>query len=332
MLRINLIPDYVAQRRVSRRLTVGFTGLFLVIFSGMLGYTFGVLAPAVDQSEADAKKAVDGKAFTDNLKSQAAAITAAAQPTKAKLDYVDAVHSYNIQWAKLYDTLARYTDPKMIYSSVAVSGQTMTIAAYAPSIREVGEYLTEIYKEPDFTAVNIDRLPGYPEAVVKKYYLDGHLIGVSSTGGVGAGGGGFGGAAPTFGGGAPNFGGGAPNFGGGFSGGFGGGFGGGGMPGGGPGFNGFGAAGGGAGGHTFGSKAPLAPGYDEPKSSFDNIVKAKTNPLGTQMSINRLQEAEMRDIVVKTAPQGFNITITATLAKPLVAPPLPAGAAPAAGA
>ena len=69
------------------------------------------------------------------------AVRTAIAPTEAKLQFVADARNYNKEWARLYDTVARYTDPKMIYTDATVSGTALSIKAYAPSIAEVGRYL-----------------------------------------------------------------------------------------------------------------------------------------------------------------------------------------------
>ena len=317
MLRVNLLPEYVGQRRLSRKLTVGFSCMFVMIVGGMLTFVFAVQVPSVNNKKSQADQAEAGKKITDDLLAAAETTTSKAQPTKAKLTYVADVHAYNRSWAELYDQLARYTDPEMIYTSAQVSGQTMQIHAYASSIKEVGKYLTAIYNEPDFSTVSIDKLPGYPEAVVKKYYLRGHLVGIGAAptaAGVGGttadGAGGYPGAA---GGGYPGAGGG------GYPGAAGGG---GGYPGaGGGGYPGAGGAGGGGG---YGGTTTLGNGYKENLSTVTDILADELNPMASPLAKTKQIRNALRELVVKEEPKGFEINITATLKKSFV-PPAPPG-------
>jgi Tfp pilus assembly protein PilN len=333
MLRVNLLPEYVAQRRVSRQLIVVFSCVFFLIVGGMLSYVFGSLVPATHNEESQAVAAEAGKAITDGLISDANTVTTNVQPTKAKVDYVALVHDYNRQWAQLYDTLARYTDQDMIYTSAQVSGPSMTIKAYASSIKEVGKYLAEIYREPDFNTVSIDKLPGYPEAVVRKYYLKGHLVGIGApptAGGVGGangpGGAGYpgapGGGRP---GGYPGGGGGYPGGGGGYPGA--GGAGGPSGPGGYP-----GAGGGGASTGGFGGSQTLQNGYAEHVDRVEDIMADELNPLASTGARQLQIRNALRGLVVVQEPKGFEITITATLKKPLTPPALPGAAGATTGA
>ncbi|MEO7904083.1 MAG: hypothetical protein ABIZ35_28545 [Capsulimonas sp.] len=318
MLRVNLLPGYVAQRRMTRNLTAVFSALFLTAVVTLSGATFFFLVPAQKYMENEAAKAEALKQQTDTAKSGASSVRTAIAPTEAKLQFVVDARNYNKEWARLYDTVARYTDPKMIYTDATVSGTALSIKAYAPSIAEVGRYLEAIYKEPDFQTVSIDKLPGYPEAVVNKYYLDGQLVGIGAPpvaipglpGAAGAGGGASSGYPGS--GGGRSAGGPTP--------GLSGGRGGGGIPG-----------GGGGGATTLNIDPENLTG--ERVATLDSIMANQVNPIGTPAQIQRQYARAISRIRVKQEPKGFGVTITAELKKPLTPPALPggAGAAPATG-
>jgi len=187
MLRINLLPTYVNQRRQVRLMSVLFVVLFAVLTAGSLALYFAKHSIQRDL-EAKATDAETKQKATQGLRALATSTLAQVAPIQANLDFVKAVHDYARQWASLYATLAQYTDPRMIYTDAAVSGTTMAIKAYTPSISEVGRYMQAIYKEPDFTSVGIDKLPGYPDNVISQVYLDGRLIGIIDQTGNGQGG------------------------------------------------------------------------------------------------------------------------------------------------
>lgn len=283
---------------------------------------------------------------------QATNIRGQIAPLTAKVQFAQQLSDYRKQWARLFITLANYSDPKIPYSDAVVNGPTMSISAYSPSIAEVARYLQIMYKEPDFSSVAIDRLPGYPDAIVNKYYLDGKLVSVGTPPGgaqtTGGAPGGFGGGAPGFGGGYPGgggagFGGGPPaGFGGGGPRGFGGGGGGprgfgaaGGGPrgfGGGAGPAGFGGGGGypgggGRGGAGFGGGQGGALGQ---QPTFD--IASLINPLANPEQQQRLYLLALKRVKVRREPQGFALNVTATLKNPLTPPTVPgAGGAGAAG-
>lgn len=163
MLRINLLPPYVSQRRLTSKLVVLFSTLFVVTLAALLAWYF-VLAPQYGIIKAKADEAEAKKTNIESLKSQATSTLAAIGPIQGKLDFVNAVKAYNVKYVALYRNIARYTSPKILYNSMAVSGTTLSISAYTPNIILLGRYLQVMYTEPDVTAVSISALPAYASA------------------------------------------------------------------------------------------------------------------------------------------------------------------------
>ena len=319
MLRINLLPAYVSQRRLTRRLSALFA--VLVVLSVLL--PLGIYAKMQHDLNvllAQADLAEKNKAVTDARKAAAAAALTAVKPIQDKLDFVTAVHAYNRQWVALYNTLAD-TSPKssLIYTdaSVAAASSTMTIKAYSPSVAEVGRYLQAMYQEPDFQTVAVDKVPGYPDNVRHLYYLGHTLVfadGATATagsapGGYSGGGQGAGNAAPS--GYSPqNLGPNGPTN----------------IP---PTVGpppteltgGTTASAGGPG------SASQTPGGYSP--AFLAIADRDISPFALPETREAIRRQYLRRVVMKIAPKGFDITVTATLKQPLTPPPLP-GTAPAA--
>ena len=315
MLRINLLPTYVSQRRLTRKVLLGFTALLLLSLLVPLGlYVSTRSARAAEENQATAAEA--GKAKTDALKTQATAQRAQIAPIKVKVDFVKANRDYTTSLVAFWATVARYSDPRVIYTDASVSGTTLTIKAYMPSIGEVGRYLQAMYQEPDFTTVSIDKLPGYPDALVTKYFLDNKLIGIGQAPASGAGATNTPGqtsqsfAPPTLGGGTRN---GSGSFGGN-------------SPGG-------GAQSGGSGKTSYGKV--LTPGatgtgasanggsFGDVPVSVTQVIESRIPPFASpEQRADYYQRAFLR-IRKKTYPKGFEITVTATLKQPLTAPAIP---------
>lgn len=319
MIRIDLLPAYVARRRLVGRFSIVFVLLFVLITGGLLSYNYFILVPTAEQKEDQATQAEAERKKIDGLKAQAAQIQSGIAPIQTKLDFIKAVQDYNRSWVTLYDTLARYTDPRVVYSSAAVSGTNLSVAAYSPSIEEAGLFLEEIYKEPDFSSVNIDHLPGYPDAIINKYYLNGKLIAVGSLAGIDTGRPGVPG----------QFG---PNGPGGYGGPGGGqrppGYGSGPVPGG------FGPGSGGTGG--FGQVIDPLAATETPNGSIDQMVQAVVSPLATGQQATRLSALVrarlLRQVVVKHQVRGFDVGVTATLKNAFSPPAIPAATGAPTGA
>ena len=346
MLRINLLPPYVQQRRLTKKLVPAFVALFLVsVALPLIAYVYlhGKLVTLTQE----ATDAVAGKAKTDNYKAEAATTISQVAPIQAKLKFVTDVDAYARKWVALYNTLAD-TTPKssFLYTGATVTGQTMAIKAYSPSVEEVGRYLQVMYHEPDFTSVVVDKIPAYPENIRHLYFYKNVLVFADgATGGTGGGvaaGGGFSGSRGGAPGGFPGGGGGqattgapanftpealGPNGAANLPPGVGppppeiavGGTGGGVSAGrsGGGGFPGAGGGGGGAG---------QSGAYSE---NFLRVAGRGISPFASPAVRDLILQKELRRVVVATVPKGFDINVTAMLKEVLTPPGLP-GSAPAA--
>ena len=353
MLRINLLPSYVSQRRLTKRLVVAFAALFILCVLAPLAI-YASMVHHLNDVSAQADSAEAGKKITDARKAQAAAAIASIKPIQDKLDFVTAVHAYNRQQVALYNTLAD-TSPKssLIYTDASYSASTMSIKAYSPSVGVVGRYLQAMYQEPDFQTVAVDKIPGYPDNVRHLYYLNGKMVFADGATGSTGGGGQQGSQSSNQGRGQGGFPGGGPGGGGSPSGGYGGG-----QSGSSTGPAGYtlanlgpngptnlpagvgpppaeltggataSAQGGGQGGVGQGSGAGQAGGYSP---AFLAIADRNLSPFILPEAREAIHRQFLRRVVMVSAPKGFDINVTATLKQPLTAPTLP-GSAPAAGA
>ena len=353
MLRINLLPSYVSQRRLTKRLVVAFAALFILCVLAPLAI-YASMVHHLNDVSAQADSAEAGKKITDARKAQAAAAIASIKPIQDKLDFVTAVHAYNRQQVALYNTLAD-TSPKssLIYTDASYSASTMSIKAYSPSVGVVGRYLQAMYQEPDFQTVTVDKVPGYPDNVRHLYYLNGKMVFADGATGSTGGGGQQGSQSSNQGRGQGGFPGSGPGGGGGPSGGYGGGQSGSStapagytlanlgpngptnLPAGvGPppaeltGGATASAQGGGQGGAGQGSGAGQAGGYSP---AFLAIADRNLSPFILPEAREAIHRQFLRRVVMVSAPKGFDINVTATLKQPLTAPTLP-GSSPAAGA
>ena len=362
MLRIDLLPDFVKQRRVIKQLITGFAiAAIASVLIPMAIYFYEVKQLKDLTTQADA--AVAGKAKTDASKALAASTVAQVAPIKAKIDFVAAVLAYPAHWVKFYNTLADVTPRNsFIYSGTTVGAGTaaagggpgraagaaaaatgpgqVTIQAYSPSVAEVGRYLQAMYREPDFSTVAVDKVPGYPDNIRNLYYYGKTLVfadnATASSGNAGNSPGGRPSGYPTGGGGIgqaagaggpsdyntanlgpnspgnipPGVGPPPPELTGGVS------TTGGSTPGGAP--QNAQAAGSGAAGVVYGAV-------------YDRVAGSNISPFASPEVRQSLLRARLRRVVKKTVPRGFDLTVTATL-KPettqSLTPPAPPGSAP----
>ena len=316
--RINLLPPHIQLWALARSLTIAF-GLVLALSVGTCLVVYFTLIAKTAAAERQAVVTANAKKRTDAVRDEIKTVQAQVQPVQDKLDFVQKVNDYRSQWIKLYVTLGQWTARSgFIYTDASVKGTSMTIKAYSPSVTDVTPYLQTMYQEPDFSSVTVDKVVGFPADARHLYYLDGHLVfadgaaplptdpaGTTSSSGpanynpdqVG-----------------PN---GANNL----------------PPGVGPPppeiavtyLGGFGNA---ASGGTPSAGAAGAAGYSP---AFLKIAMKPIGPFAPPQVRDALLKQALRRVVVKTVPKGFDITVTATLKKPLT-PPTPPGTPAAAGA
>lgn len=286
MLRINLLPSYVAQRRITRQ--VGIIACVLFFLSVAIPFYLYLQADR-DRADMEAKatQAEAQQQITQGYVTDAAGRRSQIAPLKAKVDFVNQVYAYNLSQVKFYQTIAQYSDPRVIYTDATVAGTVLTIKAFCPSLADVGRYLQAIYNEPDFQTVAIDKLPGYPEATVTRYYLYGKLVGVGTSpanttpGAAGT---------PTP---AAQA---AP-------------------------VTATGATGKAAYGQILVSSA-LATAKNVPQNIID-VLKSRISPFATPEQQARLYQDALTQLTSKTTPKGFDITVTATLKQAMTPPVVP---------
>lgn len=160
MLRINLLPAYVAQRRLRRTLVLAFTLAFALVIVAMVGWFAALQKPLADVTE-KANEAQSAKQQIDNLTSQAQTISGQIPAFKTNVDFVNSVRDYNLKYAQLYTNISRYTSPRILYSNLSVNQTTLTIDAYAPSLPELARYMQYMYNEPDISGLSVSAIPAY---------------------------------------------------------------------------------------------------------------------------------------------------------------------------
>jgi len=352
MLRINLLPPYVTQRRLTKRLVPVFALLVLLSVALPLLW-YATMQTHLKDLTQQAETAEQAKAANDALEAQAGSTKAKVKPIQDKVDFVAAAHAYiRAQYAVFNAIADQSPSPRsnagFIYSGIAPGAgySSVVIKAYSPSVEQVGRYLQAMYQAPVFSSVAVDKIPGYPDNVQHRWYLGRTMVfadGASASGSGGGGGypgGSGGGGYPGGGGGAGGASGGPTGFNAAslgpngpnnvptgvgppppeLTGGLptGGGGGGGGYPGGGGG----GYPGGGGGGGQTG-------GYSV---NFLRVALAGVSPFATPDVQARILRNKLRQVRRATIPKGFDVTVTATVAPPYapLTAPTPPGSAPAA--
>ncbi len=160
MLRINLLPAYIAERRKTRLAIIGFSVGFAIVTAAMLGW-FLTLKPTVQAREAAANEQVRLAGEVATLETEAQTIRDSIAPIRNKRDFIDAVLFYNTLRPKIFRRAAEYTYRDIEYSSMAVQQQTLSINAFAKRTSDVGRFLITMFGNPDLEAVSVAGIPGW---------------------------------------------------------------------------------------------------------------------------------------------------------------------------
>jgi hypothetical protein len=164
MLRINLLPAYIAERKKTRTAIILASLLWLLVLGAGLGYFFGVLNPQVAQKEQDANDMqTKGDAVT-TFASETDALRQKIGPIKEKVDFVEQVRFHNKIRQRIFRNAARYTYRKVEYNAMSVNGNVLTVSAFVKNLSDLGRFYITMFGNPDVTAVSIQGSPpGWPQ-------------------------------------------------------------------------------------------------------------------------------------------------------------------------
>lgn len=162
MLKINLLPKYIFDKRKVRQTAVVFVVLFVGVVAGMVAWHLSLAAKERDlrmqvadmQQKADEVKAIEAQATAEEQR---------LPVIQGKVSFIESVMQYNLEYPKLYEELSKYTYNRIMYISVDPSGGQLKVGAHARSIGDCGRYLLNMYRASHiFSSVGIDAVPGWP--------------------------------------------------------------------------------------------------------------------------------------------------------------------------
>jgi hypothetical protein len=163
-MKLNLVPDYVRQRKVNKQVIALLVVLFIVVNALMAFWmvsaqgTLRELRARKSELEAQAQQ-------VDSLYNQANALIDSAAIALGKAEWVKRVQQHNLKYPELYSEVSRYTSPRVRYAGMQVAqGNQLQLSGFTKGIRELGLFLQTMYNCPLFTAVSLTSaaLPGYP--------------------------------------------------------------------------------------------------------------------------------------------------------------------------
>lgn len=166
MIKINLLPRIVNEKKAVRNTAIFFGILLVAIIVGGITYNAKLHAAVLDMQE-QANQAKQYKARVDDINAEAQKIEAETKPINEKLDFINAVLDYNTQYPRLYEEIAKWTYEKVQYISLQPSqdGTSVQMQMRVKTLDDLGRYLLNMYRATDlFTSVTISQLPGYPRS------------------------------------------------------------------------------------------------------------------------------------------------------------------------
>jgi hypothetical protein len=161
MLKINLLPAYIHERKKIRATWVMMLALVGALTAGLIAYQGslisqeGQLRAEVEQKEQEAQQ-------VQALVTQASAEREKIKPIEGKVTFIKEVMAFNKVRPDLFQRVSEYTFRGIRYNQMQAEGNVMTIQAYSPDLSTAGRYLIYMQGNPDLSTVNISAVPGYP--------------------------------------------------------------------------------------------------------------------------------------------------------------------------
>ncbi len=166
MIKINLLPKTINEKRAVQQVAILFGILVVAIIVG--GFTFTMkLRADVNAMEEEAANVKAWRTRVESIESEASKIRSSIGPVKQKTDFINAVLDYNQKFPKLYEEIAKWTYEKVSYTSVQCNAQGthVVMQARVKTLDDLGRYLMNMYRATDlFTSVTISGVPGYPSS------------------------------------------------------------------------------------------------------------------------------------------------------------------------
>lgn len=162
MLKINLLPSYIYERRKVRQVAIACVIMVLAVGGGMFAW-ISQLNNQKAQLTSDVMTMEQNANDVKAIEAQATAEEAKAPPIQSKTSYIEAIMAYNEEYPKLYEELAKYTYSRIEYKTIEPSAGTgLKITAQARSVGDCGRYLLNMYRASHiFNSVTIDAVPGW---------------------------------------------------------------------------------------------------------------------------------------------------------------------------
>jgi hypothetical protein len=162
MLRVNLLPAYLGEQK-KRTVQYVLAGLLLTtVVCAMAGWHFGKVKPDELKMAAEAEDANTRATAVETLRGKTDTLEATIKPLKDKVNFVKQVKWYNGLRPRIFEQAARYTDPRVEYSSMTVQGDTLAIKGRVKKLSDAANYYLAMSANPDVKAVGWKGIYGWP--------------------------------------------------------------------------------------------------------------------------------------------------------------------------
>ncbi len=163
MIKINLLPKTIGQKRVVRNTAILMGCVLVLVIAVGVAYGFKLKGEVAAMEElASATEA--WKARVEGIQKQAQEIREQTKPIKEKFDFIKDVLKYNEKYPALYEEIAKWTYEKVSLTGLQCDGQQVVMQAHVKTLDDLGRYLLNMYRAVHlFTEVTISGIPGYGE-------------------------------------------------------------------------------------------------------------------------------------------------------------------------
>ena len=161
MLRINLLPAYIAEQKKTQA-AWGWAITTLVVCAAVpLVYRFAVQDPDYTKTLAEATAADTAAKAVEATRLQVTEEKQKIAPIQAKVNFVKDIQFFNRFPGLIYRNVAKYTYNGAEYSSMAVQGDGLSINAFVPKLDDVGRFYLTLFGNPDIKALSIKAMPDW---------------------------------------------------------------------------------------------------------------------------------------------------------------------------
>ena len=161
MLRINLLPAYIAEQKKTRATWWWAGSVLAVCIAAPLIYRFAVQDLNYKTTKDSADEADTAALAVEATETKTTEELAKIQPIQAKVDFVKDIRFFNQLPGLIYRNVARYTYRGVEYNSMAVQGDSLSVSAFVPKLEDVGRFYLTLFGNPDIKALSIQGLPDW---------------------------------------------------------------------------------------------------------------------------------------------------------------------------